>query len=262
MPELREVFEMVTKQTEPDVDAWREQEQRQRRTSRNRKWGALVAAAAISIAVVFVATRLADGGAHGEPATPPSTTEPSAEEIANRFVESYGAFDAEAALSYLADDADISVLMRGPQDGQGLEEDLSLNLSMLKAQGYVQISDSCQSQGTSWEGTYVRCAFAYHLLGSDRIGLGPFEGSTFKLTIQDGEIVRASLDWANDEFSPQMWDPFSEWVSANYPDDAEVMYAYCACSGASGFAIQNLTERSIRLWRLHVAEYVDHVTGN
>jgi hypothetical protein len=76
------------------------------------------------------------------------------------------------------------------------------------------------------------------------------------------DAAELAQDWANDEFSPQMWDPFSEWVSANYPDDAEVMYAYCACSGASGFAIQNLTERSIRLWRLHVAEYVDHVTGN
>jgi hypothetical protein len=26
MPELREVFQMTTKQIEPDVDAWREQE--------------------------------------------------------------------------------------------------------------------------------------------------------------------------------------------------------------------------------------------
>jgi hypothetical protein len=37
--ELREVFEMVTKQAEPDVDAWRDQERRQRRKSRNRKLG-------------------------------------------------------------------------------------------------------------------------------------------------------------------------------------------------------------------------------
>ena len=32
MPELKEVFDMVTKQTEPDIDSWRDQEQRQRRT--------------------------------------------------------------------------------------------------------------------------------------------------------------------------------------------------------------------------------------
>ena len=31
MAELKEIFEMVTNKTEPDVDAWQEQEQRQRR---------------------------------------------------------------------------------------------------------------------------------------------------------------------------------------------------------------------------------------
>ena len=28
MPELKEVFDMVTKQTEPDIDSWRDQEPR------------------------------------------------------------------------------------------------------------------------------------------------------------------------------------------------------------------------------------------
>jgi hypothetical protein len=42
MPELREVFEMTTKQMgEPDVDSWREQEKRQRNASRNKKIGAI-----------------------------------------------------------------------------------------------------------------------------------------------------------------------------------------------------------------------------
>jgi hypothetical protein len=55
MPELREVFEMSTKQIEPDVDAWREQEKHQRRSSRNRKIGAFTVAAAIAlVAVVLV----------------------------------------------------------------------------------------------------------------------------------------------------------------------------------------------------------------
>jgi hypothetical protein len=60
MSELREVFEMVTKQTEPDVDAWRDQERRQRRKSRNRKLGALAIAAAIGIVAVVVVVRAAD----------------------------------------------------------------------------------------------------------------------------------------------------------------------------------------------------------
>ena len=54
MSELREVFEMVTKQTEPDVDAWKDQERRQRKANRNKKIGAIVVAAALVIALVAI----------------------------------------------------------------------------------------------------------------------------------------------------------------------------------------------------------------
>jgi Tol biopolymer transport system component len=54
MSELREVFEMVTKQTEPDVDAWRDQERRQRKANRNKKMGAIAVAAALVIALVAI----------------------------------------------------------------------------------------------------------------------------------------------------------------------------------------------------------------
>jgi hypothetical protein len=49
MPELREVFEMTTKQMEPDVDTRREQEGPQRRSARNKKIGSLAVAAAIEL---------------------------------------------------------------------------------------------------------------------------------------------------------------------------------------------------------------------
>lgn len=54
MPELREVFEMTTKQIEPDVDAWREQEKRQRRSGRNGKIGAFAVAAALGLAAIVL----------------------------------------------------------------------------------------------------------------------------------------------------------------------------------------------------------------
>jgi dipeptidyl aminopeptidase/acylaminoacyl peptidase len=59
MTEMKELFEMTTKQMEPDQDSWREQQRKQDRSSRNRKVGALVAAAAIVVvaAVVVVSTR-------------------------------------------------------------------------------------------------------------------------------------------------------------------------------------------------------------
>jgi hypothetical protein len=74
MSELREVFEMVTKQAEPDVDAWRDQERRQRRKSRNRKLGALAVAAAIGIVAVVVVIRAADVGTGTQPGGQPTDT--------------------------------------------------------------------------------------------------------------------------------------------------------------------------------------------
>ena len=72
MPELKEVFEMVTKQIEPDVDPWKEQEQRQRQMARNRRAGAfgLVAAIAAAAAVIAIsAIRPDDRDRTGGPPT-------------------------------------------------------------------------------------------------------------------------------------------------------------------------------------------------
>jgi len=55
MAELREVFEMVTNKTEPDLGAWTAQERRQRRASRNRKLVAVAVVAAIIVALVVFA---------------------------------------------------------------------------------------------------------------------------------------------------------------------------------------------------------------
>jgi hypothetical protein len=52
------------------------------------------------------------------------------------------------------------------------------------------------------------------------------------VTILDGEVVRGSVTHEIEEFSPEMWEPFAEWVSTAYPDDAAVMYedgSYTAC---------------------------------
>jgi len=72
MPELREVFEMTTKQMgEPDLDSWREQEKRQRKANRNKKLGAFAVAAAIGVAAVVFAIRLAGEEDRSQPAVQP-----------------------------------------------------------------------------------------------------------------------------------------------------------------------------------------------
>jgi Tol biopolymer transport system component len=77
MPELREVFEMTTKQMgEPDVDSWREQEKRQRNANRNKKVGAFALAAAIVVVAVVWIVGIRGGEDTTTPADEPGTVAP------------------------------------------------------------------------------------------------------------------------------------------------------------------------------------------
>lgn len=191
------------------------------------------------------------------PATdrPPATTtsEANAESIASGFIEAFGAFDVDGAIGYLAEDADITAILIGTASVEGPEEELRLNLSMLQAQAYEQRVDPCEETGTSISGTRVRCPFDFHLFGSDEIGRGPYGGSYFDLTVRDGEIVRGSVSYEIERFSPEMWEPFAEWVSTTHPDDTAVMYTDGTYSGV------RISEESIRLWERHVQGYVTAV---
>jgi hypothetical protein len=227
--------------------------------TRRQKVGAFAAGAAIALAAVACNT---PGTPQGQSATAPtgepgtvSQVDASAEEVATRFIEAYGAFDAERAISYLAEDADISGLMTsvGAQSVEGTLEEFRLLISFLEAQGYKQMLNSCEELGSSASGTSLRCTFDYHAIRSDEIGLGPFSGSNFLITVREGKIVRAVKTFAIEEFSPQMWEPFADWVSTNYPEDAAAMYEDETYSGA------RLTEESIRLWERHTAGYVKEV---
>ena len=61
MPELKEVFEIVSQKVEPDRDAWNQQEQRQRSAMRGRRIGAYaVVAALLAVAAVVAVTSWPD----------------------------------------------------------------------------------------------------------------------------------------------------------------------------------------------------------
>lgn len=248
MPELREVFEMTTRQVEPDTGAWRDQELRQRRTSRNRKIGAFIVVGAIVVAAIVVILEARGGGHATTPAdrSAPATRETT--EVATGFVQAFGAFDADRVISYLAADADISELEQG-----GVEK-LPSMLSLLQGMGYQQLLDHCEEWNSSSAGTDVHCPFAFHAIRSNELGKGPYRGSSFDLTVNDGRVVRASIYFETTRFSPQVWEPFADWISATYPKDGAVMFD-------ASYSNWRLTPKSIRLWRQHSREYVDVVTA-
>jgi len=70
MPDVREVFQMVKQQTQPDIDSWARQERRLRRAARNRKVGALAVVAALALgAAILVVSNMG-----GQRANVPAST--------------------------------------------------------------------------------------------------------------------------------------------------------------------------------------------
>jgi hypothetical protein len=240
----------TSQNVKPDPGVLERQHKRQPRWSGAKRTGALAAAA---VALVLIAALLIVQSREEAPASdqtpvaaeaPENTVNARAEEVATGFLEAYGAFDVEQAMTYLADDASIASL--------GAQDDPRLLISWLEATGYQQILDSCEGVGNSASGT-IRCTFDFHGLRSAEIGRGPFGGSTFDLVVRDGKIVHASQNWAIEKFSPQVWEPFAKWVSTAYPKDAAVMYQ------DESYTNVRLTRESIRLWELRTREYVEEV---
>jgi hypothetical protein len=254
MPDVKEVYEMVTKQKLSDPGALERQRTRQVRTMRNRKIGAFAVAAAIGAVVVVVILASLDGqGTTGR--TIGTDPEPTAMEVATDFIQAFGALDADRTVAYLADDANVSSVIGwlGAQGDEGPLEEFRLLFSLLEAQGYTQTIDSCEEVGSSDSVTTLRCTYDFHTFGSDEIGRGPFSGSSFDLIVRDGEIAHAVVTMEIEEFGPQMWDPFADWVATNHPEDVAVMYEDETQS------LERVTEASIRLWGRHVRGYVRHV---
>jgi hypothetical protein len=174
-----------------------------------------------------------------------------AEAAATGFVEAYSAFDVDAATTYLAADADLEL------DGVLTLEDLPLTSRLSEAQGFKRMFDACERRETSASGTLVRCTYDFHSIGSDEIGLGPYTGNWFDLTVVDAKIVSVSdhIPFLSNGFDSEVWGPFADWIAETYPDDVTIMY-----SDARQTDVQ-LTEESIALWEQHTREYVEAVGG-
>jgi len=93
MAELKEIFEMVTNKTEPDVDAWQEQEQRQRRRIVGRRAAAFAVAAVVLVLAIVAGVRLSEADKTG-PAAPSISTPPLG--ITTHFLVDVGTGDRTA----------------------------------------------------------------------------------------------------------------------------------------------------------------------
>jgi len=172
----------------------------------------------------------------------------AAEQGATEFLQAFAAFDAEAASAHLAAAAATERIV--PEDVQDYQQAIAL----YKAMGYEQELGTCRQVNATAAGLEVRCPFAYQFMGSGELGLGPFEGSYFSVVADDsGMISRVVSVWDTRDFTREIGDPFTDWVTTTHPDEAELM---------SVNASPALTPESLALWEQLRGEYVQYVLSS
>ena len=120
---------------------------------------------------------------------------------------------------------------------------------MAKAFHVKQIVSGCERQGESSDGVSVRCAYAYHALRSDEVGLGPYGDSYWDFVVRNGKISLAvpTVGYITNGFSAERWEPFQRWVTSTHPEDVPTLYA----PGDFG-----ISKEAIRLWDRRTREWV------
>jgi hypothetical protein len=239
------------------------------RPASRRRWPIIAAAAAGVVIVAGVITLAVrddpDGGSNEiqvtddgttpptTPETTPATTPATPESVATGFLEAYGNHDQEQAAAYLADDADVDGLFAavGTQLPGATVQDLRRVEDWLAAVGYEHRIDACEPRDADPAAPrFFHCEVEYQSLRSAALGLGPYPAS-FDLTVSGGEVTEASMTFGLEEFSVEVWEPFSQWVLTNHPEDAGVMYQ------DDSFSAARLTPASIRRWAENTQDYVD-----
>jgi len=236
MAELKEVFEMVSQKVEPELDSWNQQEARQRRAARNRKFGALVVVAAILAAVVvFALTNELDRRRH-QTGTDPTVipTEPALGPVVVGLDGTIheripGMPGGASGLRFSPDGNTIAFMTDGRvatirRDGSGMQ---TLTLDTANSGGDAQ-------EAVSWSPNGAQIAYVAY----DDIYVMDADGSnTLRLTADPGG-----------EFSPA-WSShgvIAYWQGATSgedggPKDAEIYTIPATGPGQAGFIQTRLT---------------------
>jgi hypothetical protein len=209
-------------------------------TARNR-WAVAVAATAVVVAAIggWALGRLEDDG-DVRPAGP--STRMSDAEIAQAFVEAYGAGDAVRAATYLAP---------GHVPYDGWDRDIERNV----AWGVTFLFDSCEVTAEGWFGSAVLCPFDLHVMHSDAVGKGPFTGNTFTVFVKDGAVTEAEdqMPWETNGQGEYI-DAVNAWVQRNHPQEWELLNPDESEAGAQW-------DRWLRTWGHVLDAYLQAKTG-
>jgi hypothetical protein len=256
MSDPRSLLERESQRFIQQDGAFERLRRRRDRKRRNQRITAGVVGIAVFVVAVWIVTSGGSSDRTQKPANEPSrvNSTDAAEDVVRGFLAAFGAFDPEAAMAYVADDADLRGLIEPSAPAN--KKSLSLMLTLFEVAGYQQTITSCHATPLS-SGTHVVCGFVFTTIDAVELGRGPFTGSTFVFVVRDGMIVIANGNWNIDQYASQVRAPFAEWLAAKYPRDFEVMYGSIPPRPAGFSQVHyRLTEESIRLFRLRTREYM------
>jgi hypothetical protein len=207
---------------------------------RRRRWyaGGLVAAAAVAALAFWWVARDADH-AQPEPIGPISP-----EQVATDYLDAAAAYDLDRAESHFAGDADLHEW--GGVDGWRSRQVWN------QAVHFDMDPGACSARPTiDGAGSVVECPYVFSGMGSNELGFGPYDGSSYVFTVRDGAIVTLSdqFEFEGNNYSGEVWEPFAEWIHDNYPQDFRVMYADHGSDMVT-------TDESIALWHQHLDGYI------
>lgn len=201
----------------------------------------IAAAAVVAVALVAAVWATGDGEDGIDAAGAPPLT-PTA--VADSFVASLAGYDTVGAVSHLS-----AVSLNAAGGRVGVLRDLRWR----EASGFQWSFDACREVGGGTDHTIVRCPFAFHGIRSAELGLGPFEGSSYRIVVRHGRIdgFAEQLDLEDNGFNVAVWEPFHDWLVANHPGDVSAMFTDDAASSP------RTTDESISLWEARSREYVE-----
>jgi hypothetical protein len=197
--------------------------------------GALVAAAAVTAAAVWAADL--DGSGSDSDPVGPSVERTEAERVADEFFAAVAAGDEDLAASYVA-------------PGTVPWDEYQSEMRRDAAWDVKYLLEPCQELSTSPAGTNVVCAFDYYSLGSDELGLEPFEKNTLTLRISDGQVVHSEPTYnSGSNGEDELFASIGAWIRDNHPGEWRFL------ANTEGYTQAELN-RWYRLWERRVDEYV------
>jgi len=217
------------------------------------RWPIIALAAAavvlIVVGVLVVAARNDDNTTVPADTTLAPEQPANAEDIVQQYLDARAHYDADLAMTYLADDVVAS--------RYGSAESFRRGVAWDQAARFKSTISDCAPRTQSAEGEVTfACNEVVDGLGSDVLGNGGYRRPELLLTVRDDKIVgesQADAEWASTGID--VIGPFSDWIRAAHPEDLAIMYR----EDGDTPTWEQSTDEALRVWKQRTDEFVQFV---